>query len=189
MPFGLFRRKSRDAEHRVYSQIVAQARQPVFYQGYFVPDTIDARFDMIVVHTVLLFRRFKGAERSAGTFAQNVFDLFFADMDANLREIGIADVRVPKKIGKMAEAFYGRADAYIPLIDANDEKALAQALERNIWPEDETAETSTATQSEPLALARYMIGAAAALEAQDTRTICEGSVNFPDGADYLGQDR
>ncbi len=182
MLFGLFRRKTRDAEHKVYCQIVAQARQPVFYSRFGVPDTIDGRFDMIIVHAVLLFRRLRGEGKAVGRFAQNVFDLFFHDMDASLRELGVTDVRVPKKIKVMGEAFYGRADAYMPAIEGGDVDALAQALRRNVFPD---AEGEVADR----ALAAYMIAAASEMDGQQVDRILAGEVAFPDPAPFAPEDK
>jgi len=173
MIFGLFRRRSRDAEHKVYCEIVAQARQPVFYTDFLVPDTIDGRFDLIVAHAVLFFRRLRGEGKDVSEFSQVVFDLFFQDMDASLREMGVSDTRVPKKVKVMGEAFYGRADAYIPLIDDEDAEALAQALGRNIYTDS----------PEPLAqvrLAHYMLQVARDLGSQPTAELRKGEIRWPD---------
>lgn len=173
MIFGLFRRRSRDAEHKVYCEIVAQARQPVFYTDFLVPDTIDGRFDLIVAHAVLFFRRLRGEGREVSEFSQEVFDLFFQDMDASLREMGVSDTRVPKKVKVMGEAFYGRADAYIPAIEDKDAAQLSEALGRNIFTDN----------PEPLAqtrLAQYMLQAASDLEAQPVKDLLKGEVRWPD---------
>lgn len=173
MFFGLFRRRSRDAEHKVYCEIVAQARQPVFYRDFLVPDTLDGRFDLIVAHAVLFFRRMRGEGRDASEFSQTVFDLFFNDMDASLRELGVSDTRVPKKVKVMGEAFYGRADAYIPPIENADAVQLAEALGRNIYPD----------RAEPVAqrrLAYYILEAAKGLDGQSVKTLMQGHVEWPD---------
>lgn len=173
MVFGLFRRRSTEAEHKVYCEIVAQARQPVFYTDFLVPDTIDGRFDLIVLHAVLYFRRMRGEGAKASEFAQAVFDLFFQDMDASLREMGVSDTRVPKKVKVMGEAFYGRADVYIPPIDSKDASELAGALGRNLFPDG----------PEPMAqmrLARYMLEAADELSAQATGDLMQGLLSWPD---------
>ncbi|MBN9669847.1 ubiquinol-cytochrome C chaperone family protein [Roseibium aggregatum] len=173
MLFGLFRRRSNNAEHSVYCQIVAQARQPVFYTDFLVPDTIDGRFDLIVAHAVLYFRRMRSEGKDVARFAQTVFDLFFLDMDASLREMGVSDTRVPKKVKVMGEAFYGRADVYIPAIDSGDAAELAKALGRNIYPDN----------PEPVAqgrLALYMIEAARLLSEQPAEILMKGSIEWPD---------
>jgi cytochrome b pre-mRNA-processing protein 3 len=173
MLFGLFRRRSRDREHKAYCEIVAQARQPVFYRDLLVPDTIDGRFDLIVAHAVLYFRRLRGEGKEVSEFSQNVFDLFFQDMDASLREMGVSDTRVPKKVKVMGEAFYGRADAYIPAIDDGDADGLAEALGRNVYPD----------RPEPLAqkrLAHYLLEAARQLDGQSVESLAEGTIAWPD---------
>lgn len=172
MLFGLFSRRTRDNEHKIYCEIVAQARQQAFYTLFQVPDTIDGRFDLIVAHAVLLFRRLRGESEQVSEFAQNVFDLFFDDMDASLREMGISDTRVPKKVKVMGEAFYGRADAYIPPIEERDVGSLAEALGRNIY-------TDARNPGCERALARYMIAAAEALEAQRSADILKGTLSWP----------
>ncbi|MEM9634740.1 MAG: ubiquinol-cytochrome C chaperone family protein [Pseudomonadota bacterium] len=173
MIFGLFRRRSRDAEHKVYCEIVAQARQPAFYTDFLVPDTIDGRFDLIVAHAVLYFRRMRNEGKEVSEFTQNVFDLFFQDMDASLREMGVSDTRVPKKVKVMGEAFYGRADVYIPAIDNEDVSALAEAIGRNIYPDS----------PEPVAqtrLAHYMLAAAKLLSEQSAEDLMTGKLVWPD---------
>ncbi|MCK7611919.1 ubiquinol-cytochrome C chaperone family protein [Roseibium sediminicola] len=173
MIFGLFRRRSRDAEHKVYCEIVAQARQPVFYTDFLVPDTIDGRFDLIVAHAVLFFRRLRGGGKDVAEFSQDVFDLFFQDMDASLREMGVSDTRVPKKVKVMGEAFYGRADAYVPAIEDNDAARLSEALGRNIF-------TDTPEPLAQMRLAQYMLQASRDLETQPIEAFLKGDVHWPD---------
>jgi len=181
MILGLFRRRSRDAEHKTYCEIVAQARQPVFYTDYRVPDTIDGRFDLIIVHAVVLFRRLAGESKKVSEFSQSVFDLFFQDMDASLREMGVTDTRVPKKVKAMGEAFYGRADAYAPCLANGDVEGLSDALSRNIYTDapDPVAER---------ALAHYMMAAAGALAAQDTAELMSGKLDWPDPAAFAPEE-
>lgn len=173
MLFGLFRRHSRDAEHKAYCEIVAQARQPAFYADFHVPDTVDGRFDMIVVHAVLLFRRFAGEGKAVAEFSQAVFDLFFHDMDASLREMGVSDTGVPRKIKVMGEAFYGRADAYAPGLEAQDAALLAEAIGRNVFPDEPNPLAEEA-------LASYMLAADKALAAQNTSELTKGNLSWPD---------
>src|SRR5215216_2008709 len=104
----------------LYGAIVAQARHAEFYQNCAVPDTVLGRFDMIVLHLVLVLRRLRdgaaahSAPHSAPqrAAAQGVFDAFCRDMDDNLREMGIGDQAVPDQMRRVGEAFYGRAQAY-----------------------------------------------------------------------------
>ena len=118
----------------VYDVIVAQARQPWFYQHCAVPDTVEGRFDMIVLHAFLLFDRLQGHSGETGAFSQQVFDVLFADMDRSLREMGVGDLAVGKKIRKMAEMFYGRADAYSRALEQGGDE-LQASIARNIFPD------------------------------------------------------
>src|SRR5207244_1769191 len=91
MILRLFRRTPRNANMTLlYGAIVAQARSPVFYGRYGVPDTVNGRFEMVVLHTILVLRRLKEEPGLRG-LGQALFDAFCADMDANLREMGVGD--------------------------------------------------------------------------------------------------
>ena len=119
-------------ERRVYEAIVAAARRPAFYTGFGVADTVDGRFDMISLHAFLVLDRLKGKEQA---FRQGLVDELFRDMDRSLREMGVGDVSVGKKVRKMAEVFYGRVAAY----DRGFEEgatSLAAAIARNVFPDD-----------------------------------------------------
>lgn len=172
MVFGLFRRSEAEP-FALYGAIVAQARQPALFADYGVPDTLDGRFDMIVLHTVLVLRRLRGEPVPTSDRAQALFDLFMADMDRSLREMGVGDTTVPKRIKRMASAFYGRLGAYVGALDAGDRPALAAALARNIRPDE-------ADDAPSERLARYVEAAAAALAAAPVADILDGRVAFPD---------
>ncbi len=104
-----WRQPSRDRNiDTIYGVIVAQARQPVFYTGYGVPDTVEGRFDMIVLHLFLYIRRTSGRVTESDA-AQPLFDRFCADLDGNLREMGVGDLTVPKRMQKFA----GRSTAAV----------------------------------------------------------------------------
>jgi cytochrome b pre-mRNA-processing protein 3 len=155
----------------LYGAIVAQAREPCFYGDYGVPDTVEGRFDMMVLHVYLVSRRLM-ADGQESAPAQEVFDLFFQDMDENMRELGVGDLSVPKKVRAMGEAFYGRAGAYnAALADGGDEK-LVSALDRNVF--GGAGNTQAARQ-----LARYVRAADRALFAQSPSEIARGEVVFP----------
>lgn len=178
MVFGFFRKRTRDAEVSIYSQIVAQARQPAFYQIAAVPDTIEGRYDLLVLHAVLLFRRLQTEGNEAGAFGQRVFDIFFEDMDGNLRELGVGDPRVPKKVRTMAEMFYGRAAAYSEPLDLGDFDGLTAALNRIFFPEGGNLAASRQ-------LATYVVAAAGALGQQTGEEILAGTLTWPDPLEHL----
>src|SRR5450432_4115159 len=130
-PWTLFRPDPNAAPAaRLYDAIVSQARQPDFYAAGGVPDSIDGRFEMIVLHAYLVLRRLRGAGEVAEPLAQALVDRLFADMDASLREMGAGDLGVGKRVKRMATAFYGRVAAY----EAGDKRGdMAEALARNLF--------------------------------------------------------
>jgi cytochrome b pre-mRNA-processing protein 3 len=154
-----------------YGAIVAQAREPAFYADYGVPDTVEGRFDMIVLHLALLLRRLRSEPPALRRLGQGVFDAFCTDMDANLREMGLSDAAVPRRMRGFGEAFYGRASAYDRAFDAHDEAALADALGRNILRAEGAAGA--------LALCGYMHAAERALAAQSPAQLAQGILRFP----------
>src|SRR5436305_7593574 len=132
-PFNHFRKplmSPRGTIQAIYGMIVAQAREPLFYRDLDVPDTVDGRLDLLILHLWLVLRRLRGV--AAGKqLSQALFDHFCSDMDANLREMGVGDLTVPKRMQKFGEAFYGRSAAYHAARQAGAEP-LAQALCKNI---------------------------------------------------------
>jgi len=118
----------------IYGAIVAKAREPLFYRDLGVPDTVDGRFDLIMLHMWMMLRRLRHGE-GGPVRAQALFDRFCIDMDDNLREMGVGDLTVPKRMLAFGEAFYGRAAAYdFALTDGgeNDQGPLAQSICKNI---------------------------------------------------------
>src|SRR5579872_6363325 len=114
----------------IYGMIVTQAREPSFYRELGVPDTVNGRFDLVVLHLWIVLRRLRSIAGSA-PLSQALFDHFCEDMDANLREMGVGDLAVPKRMQAFGEAFYGRSAAY-DLALASGGEALAAALCKNV---------------------------------------------------------
>jgi cytochrome b pre-mRNA-processing protein 3 len=151
-----YERAHRAAEH--YARLVAQARRPEFYESLGAPDTFDGRFDLIVLHASLYLKRMKAAGREGRDLAQAVFDHMFADLDQTLRELGVGDTTIAKKMRAMVSAFYGRAAAYDKALESGDNAALADALVRNIFageapPPDKLRRLSTYLRDTAKALA------------------------------------
>ena len=186
MIFNIYRPGRNDpAVQGVYGAIVAQARHSHFYACLPVPDTVEGRFDMIVLHATLLFHRFSNESEQTRAFGQQVFDLFFQDMEQSLRELGVGDVSVPKKITKMAEVFYGCAGAYAGALTAGDSEALAEALSRNILTgAGNDAGSGAGGHPAAAALAAYAEAAAQALGKQDADVIAAGTLTWIDPAPY-----
>jgi cytochrome b pre-mRNA-processing protein 3 len=180
MMFSLFRRSppQPDTISTLYGMIVAQARLPVFYRDYAVADTVNGRFDLIVLHLALVMDRLMQDPAAQGV-GQGIFDNFCRDMDDNLREMGIGDLKVPKEMRRMGEAFYGRSQAYLNAIPAalqpNDgSRALIEALTRNIYGGAPSAHAAAPR------LAAYMLEAVRELKVQDTASLTAGTLRFPD---------
>ena len=177
MLFGLFGRKTSPATEAAYAAIVAQARQPAFYLDFDIPDTMAGRFDMIVAHIVLFCARFEGAGPDDGAAMQAVLDRFFLDMDHSLREQGISDMGVPKRMKTLASNYLGRSAAYLPALAAGDVEALAAAVQRNIYGSAPHALGAAA-------LARYMIAAREALARAEAGDVLAGRMDWPDPAGF-----
>ena len=155
---SFFRRANPDeqAAQAIYVSIVAQARNMPFYSVYGVPDSVDGRFDMIVLHAMLVMRRLRAEAEATKGLAQALFDYMFDDMDRSLREIGVGDMSVGKHIKKMAKAFYGRASECEAGLDGS-EGVMSDALKRTLY------RSATPTDAQIAAMSRYLRHADAAL--------------------------
>jgi cytochrome b pre-mRNA-processing protein 3 len=171
-PFNHFRKPRlapRGTIDAIYGMIVTQAREPLFYRDLSVPDTVNGRFDLIVLHLWMVLRRL-GEIAGMTAQSQALFDRFCADMDDNLREMAIGDLAVPKKMQAFGEAFYGRIAAYdLALTDSPE--ALAQAIGRNILEGGGIGEARR--------LAAYAVAVIATLERLDAAVLASASWSFP----------
>jgi cytochrome b pre-mRNA-processing protein 3 len=161
----------------LYASIVAQARQPAFYQAWQVPDTVDGRFEMVALHAFLVMHRLKTAAPAARARGQDLFDTMFADMDRSLREMGAGDLGVGRRVKAMAQGFYGRIAAYENALAAAQPEALAAALRRNVYG---TLGANAAPSPRALAaLSAYVRAAAAMLARESDDELIAGRVRFP----------
>lgn len=168
--FGRRRKPAQTGE--LYSAIVTQARKSDFYSRLDVPDTLDGRFDMIILHAFLVMRRLGRIGAEGRALSQALFDLLFADMDNSLREIGVGDLSVGKKVKVMAQAFYGRVEAYEAGLNAADSAVLKLALTRNLYG------TANPSDHGLGAMAAYVRRADAVLALQPDREIIAGNPSF-----------
>lgn len=180
MILSLFSRKAKANEAittAVYDQIVAAARQPRFYAEFEVQDIPLGRYEMLSLHMFLFMHRLKGhGGESAGSLkdiGQEITDYFFQDVDHSLRELGIGDQGVPKRMKKLARMFYGRVESYDAAIAAQDQQALEIALARNIRPDIEN-------WSGAKPLAQYVFDAVRLLAEQNDSEVAAGRIVFPD---------
>lgn len=121
------------AVQHLYARLVERSRAPEFYLNCGVPDSLDGRFDMLVLHIFMILDRLAGRGEREDALVQALIDRLFADMDETLREMGVGDLSVGKKVKRMAEAFYGRSRAYREGLASEDGDALADALRRNLY--------------------------------------------------------
>ena len=187
MILSAFRRRHHKRNiHGLYGAIVAQARITTFYTRYGVSDSVDGRFELIVLHLVLVLRRLggeqtagptqgsrrQGSPRAAARIGQQLFDVFCRDLDDNLREMGVGDLAVPRKMRTFGEAFYGRQAAYSAALGATDDRELEKALARNIFGLAETDENAAR-------LARYARATVESLSGEAEDALLAGKVMFP----------
>jgi len=116
----------RQAVEHLYAQLVARAREPVFFARFAVPDTLDGRFDLLTLHAWLLLARLK----EEPVLAQALVDRVFIGFDGALRELGVGDIGLGRRLKALASAFYGRLEAYG---GAGTVEEMTAALGRNLY--------------------------------------------------------
>jgi cytochrome b pre-mRNA-processing protein 3 len=161
----------REAGAALYRAAVAAAREPHPYAALRVPDTFDGRFDMVALHVALLIRRLRALPPPGADMAQAVFDAMFRDMDAILREQGVGDPSMAKRMRIMWNAFHGRATAYDAALNTHDRGALEAALVRNVW-------RGRAPGGAAAALARLALAQEQALHRCDLADFTAGRAGF-----------
>lgn len=164
---------------QLYGQLARQARLAAFYTRFGVPDSIDGRFEMLCIHTHALFHRLRGQGAEADKLAQAVYDAMFLDLDGSLRELGVADLGVGRRIKVMTEALKGRIDAYDKALantgtdGAGADAALRDAIGRNVYG------TVSATPAQIAAMAAYARALRGALAQASFADLIAGRLNFP----------
>lgn len=178
---SLWRRDDTSAT-KLYGAIVAQARLPVFYQGFGVPDTLEGRFLVLSLHLFATLHRLKAegpkpgepkpGEPKALDLAQDLIDRFGADMETVLREIGVGDLSIPKKVRGLAASGASLLQSYEEALAEGDE-ALAAAIAHAVQLED------GASGAAGRRLAHYLKGVVDLLQAQDFAALSAGEMRFP----------
>jgi cytochrome b pre-mRNA-processing protein 3 len=159
------------AADRLYEGIVARARTPLFHEKFGVADTIDGRFDLLVLHLALVIERLKNDGKAGAALAVALATLAFAGFEDALRELGVTDLGMSRRIKAMANAFYGRLEAYGSAGD--DEVPLAAALLRNLYRAADHRKDKAAL------LAHYVITARRRLNAPGSTTVLfSGTADF-----------
>lgn len=191
----LFRKDPRRvAADTLYGHLVDAARRPEPFVAYGVPDTVEGRFEVLATHVFLALRRLKLEGSEGRRFAQEVFDAFFRNIDDQLREMGVGDLSVGKKIRKFAEAVYGRMGAYEDALSHHGDDALIAAVARNVLggtgnQEERGGDLDRDADPGATRFAQYMRDADIYLKTQRFSEILEGRIEFPAyGASEFAQD-
>jgi len=168
----LFRpRPARAAGHNLYVSAVAQARTPWLYAELAAPDTPEGRFEVYSLHVILLLDRMRGHGEPAGDVSQALFDTFVSGLDNALREMGVGDLSVGRKMRRLGEAFYGRCKSYEAAFAALPDRGALEALvTRTVYAE---ADVSLAPR-----LTDYLLTQRAALAAQSLDRLLAGEADW-----------
>lgn len=185
MFLSLFSKKGRLARDKaadLYTQVVHHARSPAFYANYAVPDTFEGRFEMIALHGGLLVNRLcrSDAGKDGKILAQAYFDVMFLSLDWSIREMGVGDLGVPRRIKKMMSSFKGVAFAYDEAVRAS-EGDVQNVLLRNVYAQAEPQPSPDMLN----AMAQYVRHCAESLEKQPLNEFWDGRVSFPQIADTI----
>ena len=170
----LSRRSDRRRNAReLYGSIVTQARLPTFYTDWGVPDTVEGRFEMLVVHVAVVFDRLSQEGREGGTLARALSEAFIADMDANMREMTFGDLAVPREIKRAAAALFDRYGAYRAALAARQPALLQRALEAQL------AYLVPGGGLDAERIAHYMLRAADGIAALAASALLAGRLGWP----------
>ena len=139
--FGLFRKREERLApvNALFARVAEASRLPALYLAGGVPDTFEGRFDSLSLHAFLVMRRLRTLPAPAADLAQDFVDACFAYLEIGLRNGGVSDVAVPKRMKKIAQSFYGRVQAFEAAMVADDPQALVDALARNLGAGDGAA--------------------------------------------------
>ncbi len=166
-------RTNRTATARqLYGSCVAAARNPVFYRDWCVADSLEGRFEMVMLHVGLLVRRLTEEGEPGKALGQSLLEEMVVALDDDLRELGVSDLRVPKKVQAAASAFYGRLRVYDQALKSNQTADLAEALARNV-----PANADIPVSSNPLA--DHVRSIVLSLDGQTRARLANGTVTFP----------
>ena len=170
------RRRDKEAVQRLYEACLVASRHPALFTQFGVPDTLQGRFEMLTLHLFALLNRLMHAPGDDPELARLLSETFVDDMDAALREAGISDVAVPRRMKRLYESFAGRISAYKAASETGRAE-LAAAIARNVYPEGTGADG--AGERRVLDLADYLGSAVEALRGADLDVLRRGEAPFP----------
>ncbi len=169
-------RPAATAGRALFKALSAQARQPAFYERLGVADTVEGRFELYVLHLVLVLHRLKGQGGQAAETSQATFDAFLRNLDEGLRDMGVGDLSVGKKMRKLGEAVYGRIKSYDrAFADVDPVAALEALIARTVYQDSSDAPSAAA-------LARYAASAEGRLTAEPLEEVLAARLHWPETA-------
>ena len=163
----------RQTARSLYGSIVTQAREPVFYAAWGVPDTVQGRFEMIALHLVLVLRRLAAEGRAGERLARALTEAFVVDLDDAMREMTFGDLAVPREVKRAAAALFDRHRAYLAALGAADDSTLAHAIGTQL------AYLGAGAGLDAHAIAVYVRRCASALDGEPAAPILGGGVAWP----------
>ncbi len=167
-------RPAKVAGSALFKALSTQARQPAFYERLGVADTVEGRFELYVLHLVLVLHRLKGHGAEAAEISQAVFDTFLRNLDEGLRDMGVGDLSVGKKMRRLGEAVYGRIKGYDrAFADADPAGALEALITRTVY-QDRPDPPPAAS------MARYASAAVASLAAEPLEQVLQARLAWPE---------
>jgi cytochrome b pre-mRNA-processing protein 3 len=158
---------------KLYGAIVAQARLPIFYRSLGVPDTLEGRHALLSLHLFAVLHRLKADAPDGAALAQELVDRFSQDMETVLRELGVSDLRIPKKMRGLAASSLSLLHAYESAL-AGGKASLAETIEAAL-PEGTANAELTAE-----ALASYLLACVTALAKQTLASLQGGAIEYPE---------
>ncbi|MFL2899818.1 MAG: ubiquinol-cytochrome C chaperone family protein [Candidatus Pelagibacterales bacterium] len=108
----MFKSKSTSEVKEIYQSIIDNSRSKIFYIELDVEDSFESRFDLVILHSFIIFQYFIEVGDKKNELSQSLFDFMFHDFENNLREMGFGDIAVNKRMKKFISAFYGRILSY-----------------------------------------------------------------------------
>lgn len=162
---------TRDIGRALYAAVVDQSRAPALYETLAAPDTVEGRFEIYTLHVVLLLDRLNAPGERVKATSQALFDTYVAALDHALREMGVGDLSVGKKMRRLGEAFFGRVKSYHAAFAALPERGLLhELLARTVYAEGDAGRAP--------ALADYVSAQRAHLAAQPLDQLLDGRVDW-----------
>tara|TARA_Y100001001_G_C7952793_1_gene289627 strand:+ start:424 stop:981 length:558 start_codon:yes stop_codon:yes gene_type:complete len=181
--FNIFKKQDKPYQasaFQLYATAMDAARNPVFFEKYDVPDSLQGRFEVLSLYVGMLMLRLSESQserEEAVDLSQALFDAMFADMDQSLREIGIGDMTIPKRMKHLMKSLNGRLHAYqegFEQMDKDSGAALKNALRRNLFGTQETVSEESLSVT-----AQYLQKLKAELDGQAVEMLLSGQVSFP----------